>query len=235
MLSQGRTTRIERDKMASSTARQVKRPTSVKVICYFYWLNTLVFGAVGVIGILLMAGPYLTGALPLSRMWRATPDILLAGGLSIVIAAAAVFFAAVGWKLWQLKCWARSAAIAGSGLVIIFSLVLTVIRLISGELGMSYALVFHGWALGALFRRDVKAAFGLTPSPSLVTQPEVSAELVTATSQSEASRAERSCHQCGTSLRDGALFCHNCGARRQVLSSNQHRREPGRGNRQGAA
>jgi len=87
----------------TSTIEKAKRPGIVTAICWFYWLNTLILGAFGVIGALLMIGPYLNGVRPLNRMSAEMPGILFGCGSSVVIVALAVFFAVVGWGPWRLK------------------------------------------------------------------------------------------------------------------------------------
>jgi hypothetical protein len=146
---------------AASTIEKTKRPGIVTAICWFYWLNTLVLGAIGVVSALLMLGPYLSGVRPLSQMSAEMPGILLGCGLSVVIVALAVFFAVVGWGLWRLKRWARGAAMVGGSLAIVLNLVLVVIALAKGGFGIPYGVVFHGLVLWALFRGDVKTAFEL--------------------------------------------------------------------------
>ena len=149
---------------ASPIVQRAKRPGIVTAICCFYWFNTLILGAIGIISVLLMVGPYLNGALPLNRMSEEMSGILSICGLSVMLVALAAFVAVVGWGLWQLKRWARGAAMLGSSLAIGLNLVVFVIALANGGFGMPYGVVFHGLVLGALFRGDVKTAFELIPT-----------------------------------------------------------------------
>ena len=84
----------------NSLNNKIKRPRSVTIISLFYWLNALVLGAIGVIAVLLLAGPYLGGTLPLSQISEEMPSILLWGSLFVGIIALAIFSAVVGWGLW---------------------------------------------------------------------------------------------------------------------------------------
>ncbi len=147
---------------ASPIIQRAKRPGAVTAICWFYWLNTLILGAIGVISGLLAID--VSRARPSDGMSEAMPTILFLGSLSVVIIAFAVLFAVVGWGLWKLKRWARRTAIVGSSLAIGLNLVVVVSAFANGGFGIPYGVVFHGLVLWALFRGDVKTALGLIPT-----------------------------------------------------------------------
>jgi hypothetical protein len=140
-------------------AHTMKRPRSVTIISIFYWLNAFVLGAIGVITVLLLVGPYFNGVFPLSQISEEIPEILLWLSLPVGVIALAIFSAVVGWGLWQLRRWARRAAIVVSGLVIAINLVSFVVGLVNGQLPMPYGLVLHGLVLLGLTNVNVKYAF----------------------------------------------------------------------------
>lgn len=139
----------------------MKRPRSMTITCFFYWFNTLYLGVVGIISLLLLFGPFLNGIISLNEIFKnVTPLEYFFLGLPILGIGMAIFLAITSWGLWKLKSWARVAAIIGSGLLVIFGLLIIVVKFVQGELGIPYLFILHGLVLWVLFQNDVKVVFG---------------------------------------------------------------------------
>jgi hypothetical protein len=132
-----------------------RRPENVTFICYFYWLHALaaVFSVALVVSSA-FAPPF--GDTYLFRSGTgAMTGVILACCLSPILGAIATLFAVVGWGLWQLKPWARHAAIGVSGLLIALGLP----SLLIGGCGALYGLVLYSLVIWQLSYKGVKAAF----------------------------------------------------------------------------
>ena len=129
------------------------RPKIVWIISTFYWLNALLFGAVGIPVILILFGifPEEGGDKP--------ENFSLTLSLSIGALVLAVALIVVGWKLWKLKPQARLAAISLSGLLLVINLSIFGIRLVNGQFSIPFSVIFHALVIGALYNRGIKAAF----------------------------------------------------------------------------
>ncbi len=189
----------------------MKRPGSVTAICIFYWLNTLL-GVIGFISALLLAaGPYLTGSLPVSQIPKEMSEILFVGGmfgLSVIIGLLVIFFAVVGWGLWRLKNWARRAAIIMAAFVVPVGLISFLIAGAGGEFRWPVGLVTHGLVLATLLSKDVKTAFGLaSPVPERRTTPAKAPSTVSDVAAGE----YRKCSYCLTKNPANATECWHCG------------------------
>ena len=96
----------------------MKRPGSLTIVSLFYWLNALGLGAIGLVALLSLAR---------SQVSEDLRSVLLLGSLLVGIIALTIFVAVVGWGLWQLRAWARRAAIVISSLAIAINLIIFVI------------------------------------------------------------------------------------------------------------
>jgi hypothetical protein len=152
----------------------IKRPSSIKAICYFYWFNTVILGVISLVSVLLAIGPLLTGAVTPSEVAGSTSEILFAGGilgLSVILVVLALIFAIVGWGLWQLKNWARYSAIAMSSVMVAVALISYFLTSLGGEFRLPVGLALHGLVLVTLLRQNARAAF-------VPAQPETESGLV---------------------------------------------------------
>lgn len=153
---------VHHQSIQASSPLLTKRPGSIKAICYFYWFNTVILGAIGLISVLMAIGPLLTGAITLSEMAVSTSEILFVSGilgLAVILVALAIVFAIVGWGLWRLKNWARYAAIAVSSIMVALGLISCFLASLSGEFGLFPSLALHGLVLVTLLRQHARAIF----------------------------------------------------------------------------
>jgi len=129
------------------------RPKYVWIISTFYWLNALLFGAIGIPIILILFGifPNEGGDKP--------DNFLLTFSLAIGAIVLAIALIIVGWNLWKLKPQARLAGITLSGLILVINLIIFGVRLVNGQFSIPFSVIFHGIVIGALYNRSIKVAF----------------------------------------------------------------------------
>ncbi len=184
-----------------------KRPTSITAISVFYWLNALALGAVGVIAPFVFIAPYFDGTYPPSQVSEDMSSILLLSALFLGIFALAIFTAVVGTAVWQLKNWARQAAIGISSLLIVVNMGVFVNAIISGQILIPYGIVFHGLVLWVLTSMNVRALFKpISTEPDLLIseeglEKEPGVNLKTG----------MTCSNCGNAVLQKDRFCRKCG------------------------
>ena len=174
----------------------IKRPLNITVVSLFYWFNALALSAIGVVVTLSLIVPYFDGTFPRSQASEELSSILLFSGLVVGSIALAIFIAVIGSGLWQLKNWARRAAIVMSSLIIVVNLVLFVNGIIKGQIIIPYGIVFHGLVLWALNSISIKAVF---EPISIETDPNTSIP-------------EVNCPNCGNAVLPKDRFCRKCGS-----------------------
>jgi predicted RNA-binding Zn-ribbon protein involved in translation (DUF1610 family) len=133
------------------------------------------------------------------------------GSLFVGIIALAIFSAVVGSGLWQLKAWARRAAIVVSSLVIVVNLIVFVIGFMSGQFSIPYGIVLHGLVLWVLNSMSVKAVFEpITIEPS-TDIPIANKEKRLETEQGANLESRIICPDCGNAGLSKDRFCRKCG------------------------
>jgi len=108
------------------------RPSGVTILAVLYWLSAIVAILGGLVYVAGMA--YLLPLAFLALFWIVGGALIVIGILDIVI----------GWGLWSLRKWARTAAI-----------VLAVVGLISFPIGTIISIII----LWYLFKPEIKACF----------------------------------------------------------------------------
>jgi hypothetical protein len=185
----------------------LKRPSSITVVSLFYWLNAVALAAVGVIAVFVWIAPYFDGTLPPGQVLEDISGILLLSGLFLGILALAIFTAVVGTGLWQLRNWARRAAIVISSLLIVVNMGVFVNGLISGQVVIPYGIVLHGLVLWVLTSMSARAVFEpmRTEPDTPISEKELEKE------QDINLKTGMTCSNCGNAVLPKDRFCRKCG------------------------
>ena len=192
---------------ANKLTNHIKRPGSITAVSIFYWLNSLGLGATGVIAPMVFIVPYFDGTLPPSQRSEDISTILLLSGLFLGIIALAVFIAVVSSGLWQLKNWARRAAILISSLIIVVNLGVFVNALIKSQVLIPYGIVLHGlvlWVLTSMSAKIVFEPMNMEPDTSI-------SETGLEKEQGVNLKTGMTCSNCGNSVLPKDKFCRKCG------------------------
>jgi hypothetical protein len=191
----------------NNLTNNVKRPGSITAVSIFYWLNALGLGAAGIIAPIVLIVPYFDGTLPPSQRSEDMSSIFLLSGLFIGIIALAVLTAVVGSGLWQLKNWARRAAIVISGLIIVVNLGVFINGFIKGQVLIPYGIVLHGLVLWVLTSRNVSTVF----EPMSMEPDTLRSEEELEKEQGVNLKTGMICSNCGNSVFPKDRFCRKCG------------------------
>jgi hypothetical protein len=186
---------------------KIKRPSSISAVSVFYWLNALALGVVGVIVPLVLLAPSSDGTLPRSQVSEDMSSILLLSGPFIGLIALAIFTAIIGSGLWQLKNWARRAAIVISSLIIVVNFGVFVNGLTKGQVLIPYGIVLHGLVVWVLTSISVRAVF-----EPMSTHPDTAiSEKGWEKDQDVNLETGMTCSNCGNAVLPKDRFCRKCG------------------------